>query len=100
MHVSVALILAIAGALCGTAGSVVTAFSLNRVLTELKLAQGFVQITLKWLAARGSMQIFEGMNRRIEKAQARSSKLVWFGVVLLALGFVLQAASVLIQKNV
>ena len=89
-------VLAVMGALSGTAGSIITAFSVNNVLSELHLSQRFVSTTVERLATdHPEVPIFTGTDKRIDKAKAKSSLLVWSGVILLALGFILQAASAL-----
>lgn len=89
-----ASILTIAGALCGTLGSILTAFSVNRVLGELHLAQGLLNTTAEALAhPQSDVPIFTGLDKRFSQASAHSSRVIWFGVVLLALGFILQTAS-------
>jgi hypothetical protein len=90
-------ILAIAGALCGTVGSIITAFSVNSVLRELHLAQEFLNVTAEALATdQRDVPVFTGTDRRFGKAESRSSKILSLGVALLAIGFILQAASVLV----
>ncbi len=89
--------LAILGAFAGTAGSIMTAFSVNRLLTELKLAHRFVDTTLEALAANhGPILRFTGIEKRFAKAEKKGSWLLWPGVTSLGLGFILQAASVLV----
>jgi hypothetical protein len=89
-------ILAIGGAFAGTTGSMLTAFSVNRALTELHLAQRFLGVTVERLAtSQSAIPIFTGTEQRFKSAEAYGSRLVWIGVALLAAGFILQALSVL-----
>jgi len=95
------VVLAIAGALSGTGGSIITAFSVNGVLRELYLAQQFFSFTAEALATnQPDVPVFTGTERRFKTAETRSARKVWFGVILLALGFILQAGSVLLQKHI
>jgi hypothetical protein len=94
-RVSTATILAIGGGLSGTLGSIVTAFSLNRLLAELKLAHQSLRISVEAaITTQGDVPIFRGIDERISAAETTGSCLTWVGVVLLALGFILQALSV------
>lgn len=86
--------LSIAGGLAGSLGSIVTAFSLNAVIQELNLARGFLETTLEGMASTGNAFIFTGLDERYKRASRWASKVLWVGVCLLVLGFVLQAASV------
>ena len=92
MNVSTAL--AIGGGLCGTLGSIITAFSLSRLLTELHLANELLRITVEsYITERQDVPLFKGTDKRHESAEKHGTLLTWLGVVLLALGFILQAAS-------
>lgn len=83
--------LAIAGAFCGSLGSILTAFSLNAVVRELNFARQFQEITQEALAGRGPVPIFTGLDQRMAAAQATANRYLWPGVLLLAAGFILQA---------
>lgn len=97
---TLAAILAIAGGLFGALGSIVTAFSLNRLFAELRLAQEFLGITVEaYVNGIRDVPMFEGMQERYETAKKHGSTLTWIGVVLLALGFIFQAASVVISEH-
>jgi hypothetical protein len=90
-------ILAVVGGFCGTAGSIITAFGVNRSLKELYLGQQFISVTVEGLATRQpDVPVFVGTERRFERAQSHDAKVVWVGVALLALGFILQAVSTVI----
>lgn len=89
--------LAILGAACGTGGSIVTAFSVNRVLQTLSENDQFLNATVEALVTQQSnVPIFNGTNARFNRAQRGSASIVWFGVVLLCLGFILQAVSIVL----
>jgi hypothetical protein len=88
-------ILAVLGGAAGTLGSILTAFSLNGVIQELKIARHALDITTEALASpQRCVPVFTGVSGRIERAERRGSRILWFGVLLLAAGFILQAASV------
>jgi hypothetical protein len=88
------VILGVAGAFCGMSGSIITAFSANAIFNELYLAQEFLSVTTEAFATgQRDVPVFTGTDRRFERAQRRSAKIVWLGVALLALGFVLQGVS-------
>lgn len=94
---SLRAILAIAGALSGTTGSIITAFSVNNVLGELHFAQELLGVTAETLATDElGVPVFTGTEHRYKKALSLSSKILWLGVALLAIGFILQAGSILV----
>jgi hypothetical protein len=93
---SLQAILAIVGALCGTTGSIITAFSVGRVLKELYLGQQFVSVSVEALVTGGVVPLFTGTERRFKAAELGSVKVVWLGVVLLVFGFLLQGVSILL----
>lgn len=85
---------AILGALCGTLGSVLTAFSVNATLDELKFARESLERTaLMSLKEGGDVLVVTGHDKRIAAATKRDAWKLRIGVSLLALGFILQAAS-------
>lgn len=84
---------AILGALCGTLGSVLTAFSVNATLDELKFARESLERTAMMSLEGGDVLVVTGHDKRITAATKRDARKLWFGVSLLALGFILQAAS-------
>lgn len=86
--------LAVAGAAAGSLGSIITAFSLNSVIRELNIAHMGIEATVEALANdRRDIPVFQGFDKRYNRAVSFGNKLVWFGVFLLVAGFVLQAAS-------
>lgn len=90
-------ILAVSGALAGTVGSIITAFSVNQALAELHLAQQALGVTVEGLATnQPNVPIFTGTEKRYQRADAHGARLVWLGVALLAAGFILQALSVVL----
>lgn len=97
---SISTILAIAGAFAGTAGSIITAFSVNQALAALHLGQRALSVTVEGLATnQRDIPIFKGTEKHFERAEAHGAKLVWFGVLLLGAGFILQALSVLLPPH-
>lgn len=90
-------ILAIAGALCGTTGSIITAFSFGRVRRKLNLNQQFLSVTVEMLAtAQGDVPVFKGTERRFNRAGLGSTVVLWLGAALLGLGFIPQAGSIVV----
>lgn len=85
-------ILSIAAAATGTLGSIITAFSVNRSLTELNLARKSHELTLAELVeSRRDVHLIQGLGARYKDAKAKGTALLWLGVALLALGFILQS---------
>lgn len=87
--------LAVFGALAGSLGSIITAFSLNSAIRELNIARKGIETTVEALASnQQDIPVFQGFDQRFDRAVSLGNKLVWLGVFLLAAGFVLQAVSV------
>jgi hypothetical protein len=92
--------LSIAGAGAGALGSIVTAFSLNRVFRELDLSRQFLEVTLKAVAGNvRNIPVFEGLDDRMRRASAWSSGFVWLGVLLLVAGWMMQGVGVLLSHT-
>jgi hypothetical protein len=92
--------LAIAGAIAGTIGSIITAFGANSTLRALHLGQDAQNETIrKLLSSSSGSSISTGLDRQFDRAGASGARLVWLGVVLLALGFISQALSVLSSSH-
>ena len=88
--------LAVLGAAAGSLGSIITAFSLNRVIQELNIARQGVEISVEAMAGnQRDIPVFQGFNERMARATRWGNVLVFVGVILLVTGFVLQAASVI-----
>ena len=88
--------LSIVGAAAGTLGSVICAFSLNRVLTALMLAREAMDATLQAVVKNADpIVVFTGFDKRLTAASRRSAWLIWIGVALLAVGFIAQAMGVM-----
>ena len=86
-------ILSVAGGLCGSLGSILTAFSVSGSIFELNFARQTVFLTVEQLVNGGRIPVFTGHDERFERAIKRDGRLLWLGVLLLVAGFVLQAAS-------
>ena len=92
--------LAIAGAIAGSIGSIITAFGANSTLRALHLGQEAHNETIrKLLSSSPGTPTFTGLDRQFDNAGASGARLVWLGVVLLALGFISQALSVLSSSH-
>jgi hypothetical protein len=90
-------ILAIAGGFAGTAGSIITAFSVNRILRELQFAHEALSVTIEGLATdQQPVAIFTGIKNRFKKAEVYGSVILWIGIGLLAVGFICQSLSSLV----
>lgn len=86
--------LAVIGAAAGTLGSILTAFSVNDIIQELKIARDALHISIDALANdQRDVPVFTGFTERFERAERKGSRFLCIGVVLLASGFILQAAS-------
>jgi len=89
-------ILAILPAATGTTGPILTAFSVNQILHELNLARQFLGVTTEAIGRNERhIPVFEGLDKRFDRASKKGSTILWVGVTLLALGFILQAVSTL-----
>jgi hypothetical protein len=98
--VSISTVLAIAGGLAGTAGSVITAFGANNTLRALRLSLDAHDLTITtYLTGQHNVPLWDGLPKQNKRAWARDTKLVWIGVTLLALGFILQGLSVLFASH-
>ena len=86
--------LAILGIILGTVGSIATAFSIGKTLQAMNLAVAAVRVTVSDLATnKRDTRIIEGTDKHLQRAASRDAKVLWFGIVLLVLGFACQTAS-------
>lgn len=89
--------LAVAGAACGTLGSIITAFSVSHVIRELEFSRQANEETVKMMARnQGDIPIFTGFGDRMKRAVKSDSRKLYLGVLLLAAGFILQAGATLV----
>jgi hypothetical protein len=95
---SLSAVLAIIGGICGLAGSAITAIGANKTIMSLRLASSAHDLTIKQIAERQGVVIFEGLGKQQEKAWKHDTRLVISGIVLLAIAFVLQALGILFTK--
>ena len=73
---SLSIILAIAWALAGTVGSLITAFSVNDALKAFHLGQCALHATVESLATnQSSIPIFKGTEEHFERVESKGSKL-------------------------
>ena len=97
---STSTILAIFGGLAGLAGAIVTACGANNTLKALRLALDAHDLTLTtYLSGQHNVPLWAGLPKQNAKAMARDAKLVMWGVVLLAAGFIFQALSVIFASS-
>jgi uncharacterized protein YecT (DUF1311 family) len=77
-----------------------TAFSLGRVIRELKLAHDFIDTTVTALVNKSrDVPVFDGVDTRFARAGRAGKVVLWCGVLLLAVGFCLQAWSVYLMAD-
>ncbi len=87
-------LLAVLGAGAGTLGSIITAFSLNGVVSVLNAARNALELSNEVAATSNDRVVVRGFDELMRTASWRGTKLLWLGVALLALGFVFQALSI------
>jgi len=78
--------LAVAGAAAGTLGSIITAFSLNGVVSVLNAARKALELSNEVAATSNDRVVFDGFDQLMRTASWQGTKLLWLGVALLALG--------------
>ncbi len=88
-------ILAVIGAATGTLGSILTAFSLNGVVSVLNAARNALELSNEMAATSNDRLIAGGFDQLFQRASRSGGWLLWLGVSLLAAGFIFQALSVL-----
>jgi hypothetical protein len=94
-----ATIIAVAGGLVCTGGSIMTAYGANNTLKALRSSLGAHDLTItRYVTGQHIVPLFAGLPRQTEKAMAHDAKLVKGGVKLLVAGFILQTLSVLFSS--
>ncbi|AKU21243.1 hypothetical protein ACZ75_06870 [Massilia sp. NR 4-1] len=76
-------------ALLGLLGSAILAFSLDCILSELRLGLELVRTSVASLAHPGDVYLFEGVDKRLDAAEQSSKKWVRLGLGLLVGSFAL-----------
>ena len=97
-------ILTILAAACGTAGSILTAYSVSGLIRELVLARRFNSLSIEAIAkyvagTTRDIPLFKGLNENHKKAEKKGNVKLWIGVMLLAVGFILQTVSMISSSN-
>lgn len=88
-------ILAGVGGVAGTLGSILTAVSMNGVIAELNIARIAASGTTRALAEQQvNVPVVVGLDKRFDEASKRGTRLLWCGMLCLALGFILQAVAI------
>jgi hypothetical protein len=80
-------------ALIGLAGSAILAFSLNRVLSETRLALDMVATSIESIASGGDVYVFTGLDTRLKDASRISNSWVRAGLYCLVASAALTALS-------
>lgn len=88
-------ILAAIGAAAGTLGSILTAFSINGVVSVLNTARKALELSNEMAAMSNDRLVVNGLDKQVQRASRKGAWLLWVGVSLLAAGFILQALGVL-----
>lgn len=92
--VSTSITLSILGGASGLFGSIITGFSAYNTLKSHRLMLEAHDLTITEIATnQKSIHLFEGLSDKSKKAMKRDSCFVVFGILLLAIGFVLQTVS-------
>lgn len=91
------LALSIIGLVLGIAGSVVLAFSLNKLTAELVLCLQLVDTTVGSLVSSHEIPRFTGIDARLNDGVASAKNRTIGGVLLLAMGFALQLVTLFMQ---
>src|ERR1700693_888996 len=87
------------GLALGLLGSVILAFSLNGVLSEIALAINFIDTALEgMLSSQGDILRARGLQRRLDRATRKSSRWTIVGLIMLAAAFGLQLIALYAQK--
>ena len=91
---STSITLAILGGAAGLVGSIITAFSAYNTLNAYRLMLEAHDLTITEISSSGSsIHVFTGLSEQNKKAMTRDTRFVLFGILLLAIGFVLQTVS-------
>lgn len=94
------LFVQILSALLGLLGSAILAFSLDRILSELRLGLGLVRTSVESLAHRGDVYLFDGVDKRLDAAEQSSKKWVRLGLGLLAGSFALGLVALVMTATI
>lgn len=86
-------------ALFGLIGGVILAFSLNRVLSELAFGINALSTSIEMIATKGDVFIFDGIDKRIKKANRISNTWVRAGIFCLGMSAVFAALGIYLIKN-
>ncbi len=80
-------------AILGLVGGVILAFSLNRVLFEVRFAVDALATSIESVGSKGDVYIFRGLDKRLKTASRISNSWVRAGIYCLAASAVLAAWS-------
>ena len=80
-------------ALTGLVGGIILAFSLNRVLSEIREAIDLVATSVESIASPGDIYVFTGLDKNLKNASRISNSWVRAGLYCLVASAVLTALS-------
>jgi hypothetical protein len=86
-------------AILGLVGSAILAFSLDRVLSELRLALSLVRTSVESIAHSGDVYLFGGVDKRLDAAEQASKIWVRVGLICLFGSFALAALALLLALH-
>ncbi len=81
-------------AILGLVGGVILAFSLNRVLSEVRLAVDALSTSIESVVSQGNIYVFRGLDKRLRTASKTSNSWVRAGICCLAASAALTAWSI------
>jgi hypothetical protein len=76
-------IVSFASAILGLVGSIILAFSLNRLLSEVNFAINAMSVSIESMASSGNIYVFGGMDEILDRAKGTSSSWVRSGIYFL-----------------
>jgi hypothetical protein len=72
------------GAIIGLLGSIILAFSLNKLLSEIRFSINAMATSIESVANGGDILIFTGLNKRLRNADSLSKWWIRIGIFCLA----------------
>lgn len=87
-------LLSLLAAIFGLVGSVILAFSLNRVLWEVRFCIDAMSTTIESVVSKGDIYVFTGLGERLKKANHISGSWVRSGIYCVSASAALAALSI------
>jgi hypothetical protein len=72
--------LSLLAAIFGLAGGIILAFSLNRVLSEIRFALDMIATSIEIITGAGNVYVFKGIDTRLKNASRISGSWVRAGI--------------------